>query len=248
MAKHPVGSRRITCRQSGSPKIQRWPYPMRSLRWSLSFKTRRPWPAELRLKHRSLFGRSFIVHKAPGHFRTAFHPCWPILAPRLWNGHCWTPLRVSRRLHFMSCFGRLDEAKAVYDLWRDSRLAVMVGMSCRFFETFVRQRQMADEDRHGNLLSVEAHYNGDKRQGSSGAWVPGIQNSLPLRRFGSGDADLRPAQLLFSLGWDDAPRGRIPKLPRAFCREYPRPKQAEARPCGRYSCRRHARCDEARAC
>jgi len=67
-------------------------------------------------------------------------------------------------------FKGLDEAKAVYDLWRDSRLAVMVGMSCRFFETFVRQRQMADEDRHGNLLSVEAHYNGDKRQGSSGAW------------------------------------------------------------------------------
>lgn len=67
-------------------------------------------------------------------------------------------------------FKGLDGAKAIFDLWRGSGLAAMVGMSCRFFETFRRQREMVDAGRHGALLSAEAHYNGDKRKGTSGTW------------------------------------------------------------------------------
>ncbi len=67
-------------------------------------------------------------------------------------------------------FKGLADAKPIHDLWRRSDRAVMVGMSCRFFETFRRQRTLADNGRHGPLLSAEAHYNGDKRGGSSGSW------------------------------------------------------------------------------
>lgn len=67
-------------------------------------------------------------------------------------------------------FKGLADAKPIYDLWRASELSVMVGMSCRFFETFQRQRSLAEAGRHGVIHSVEAHYNGDKRGGTSGSW------------------------------------------------------------------------------
>jgi predicted dehydrogenase len=67
-------------------------------------------------------------------------------------------------------FKGLAGARAVRDLWKSSGKAVLVGMSCRFFETFLHQTRWAREGKHGLLRSVEAHYNGDKRGGTSGAW------------------------------------------------------------------------------
>jgi predicted dehydrogenase len=62
----------------------------------------------------------------------------------------------------------LEGLKPLYDLWCQSNLAVMLGMSSRFFPTLLRQRAFAIEGKHGKILSAEAHYNGDKRQGSAG--------------------------------------------------------------------------------
>lgn len=46
---------------------------------------------------------------------------------------------------------------------------VLVGHSYRFFQTFLRQRRDFEAGVHGDLISCEACYNGDKRRGSAGA-------------------------------------------------------------------------------
>ncbi|MDQ8194118.1 Gfo/Idh/MocA family oxidoreductase [Coraliomargarita sp. SDUM461004] len=46
---------------------------------------------------------------------------------------------------------------------------VFVGHSYRFFQTFLREREDFEKGVHGDLISCEACYNGDKRKGSAGA-------------------------------------------------------------------------------
>jgi len=65
-------------------------------------------------------------------------------------------------------FKGLSEAAEVKAAVEKAGVEVMVGQSCRFFETFTRQAE--ERDQVGSLLSVEAHYNGDKRRGTSGSW------------------------------------------------------------------------------
>lgn len=48
---------------------------------------------------------------------------------------------------------------------------LLVGQSCRFFPTFLRQKQEAGD--LGEIISAEAHYHGDKRGGTSGKWGKG---------------------------------------------------------------------------
>lgn len=64
----------------------------------------------------------------------------------------------------------LARGRELLDTVTSSGKKLMVGMSCRFFETFAEQRTIADTGKLGKLLSVEAHYHGDKRTGTSGAW------------------------------------------------------------------------------
>lgn len=64
----------------------------------------------------------------------------------------------------------LTPAAGLLDLVERGERQVFAGHSCRFFETLMRQREDFAAGRHGELLSVEAHYHGDKRQGTSGRW------------------------------------------------------------------------------
>ncbi len=64
----------------------------------------------------------------------------------------------------------LTPATALLELASKKKRQVFVGHSCRFFETLMRQRADFLAARHGQLLSVEAHYHGDKRKGASGRW------------------------------------------------------------------------------
>jgi predicted dehydrogenase len=68
-------------------------------------------------------------------------------------------------------FKGLAEAAEVKAAVDKAGIEVLVGQSCRFFHTF--NRQCEERDRVGDLLSVEAHYNGDKRKGTSGSWGKG---------------------------------------------------------------------------
>ncbi len=47
---------------------------------------------------------------------------------------------------------------------------LLVGQSSRFFPSFQRQRADFESGVPGTVRSVEAHYNGDKRRGTSGRW------------------------------------------------------------------------------
>lgn len=66
----------------------------------------------------------------------------------------------------------VDNLERGAELLKAQRLAereVLVGHSYRFFQTFLRQREDYECGVHGNLISCEACYNGDKRKGSAGA-------------------------------------------------------------------------------
>ncbi len=65
-------------------------------------------------------------------------------------------------------FKGLSEAASVRQAVEAAGVQVLVGQSCRFFDTFSRQAE--EREAVGQLLSVEAHYNGDKRRGTSGSW------------------------------------------------------------------------------
>ncbi|MDQ8194165.1 Gfo/Idh/MocA family oxidoreductase [Coraliomargarita sp. SDUM461004] len=52
---------------------------------------------------------------------------------------------------------------------RGSGKQLLVGNSTRFFHTLQRQRRDFERGANGQLVSCEAHYNGDKRKGSAGA-------------------------------------------------------------------------------
>lgn len=67
-------------------------------------------------------------------------------------------------------FKGLEGVREVWDLAQKQNKHVLVGQSCRFFETFQHQRRDFEAGKNGRLLSAEAHYNGDKRSGSSGGW------------------------------------------------------------------------------
>lgn len=89
-------------------------------------------------------------------------------------------------MHSDHCIQALEAGKHVVctkplidDLWKGRVLLdaversgkkLMVGTSSRFFETFIEQRTLFESGRLGSLLSVEAHYHGDKRKGSAGRW------------------------------------------------------------------------------
>mgnify|MGYP006266532199 CR=1 FL=1 len=55
-------------------------------------------------------------------------------------------------------------------LIRASGARVLVGQSSRFFPSMTRQRRDVEAGLPGSVRSVEAHYNGDKRGGTSGRW------------------------------------------------------------------------------
>ena len=54
---------------------------------------------------------------------------------------------------------------------------VLVGQSSRYFATTLAQRADFDAGHLGDLHAVEAHYHGDKRQGTSGAWAKHGENN-----------------------------------------------------------------------
>jgi predicted dehydrogenase len=62
----------------------------------------------------------------------------------------------------------LKDAARLWEAAQKHNTHILVGQSCRFFETF--RLQSEEKDKLGELLSVEAHYNGDKRGGTSGKW------------------------------------------------------------------------------
>jgi len=62
----------------------------------------------------------------------------------------------------------LQMAAELWNATKDSDRKLLVGQSCRFFDTFMRQH--AKRSTVGELISVETHYNGDKRGGTSGRW------------------------------------------------------------------------------
>ncbi|MEM1026921.1 MAG: Gfo/Idh/MocA family oxidoreductase [Planctomycetota bacterium] len=64
----------------------------------------------------------------------------------------------------------LRRGRELLDAVRASGLRLLVGQSCRFFDTLMRQREAYEAGVHGELIAVEAHYHGDKRQGTSGRW------------------------------------------------------------------------------
>jgi len=57
----------------------------------------------------------------------------------------------------------LDEAKDLLECRRKYNRHVFVGQSSRFFEPMIRQREDFEKGLHGELISVEAHYNTDAR-------------------------------------------------------------------------------------
>ncbi|MEM1211304.1 MAG: Gfo/Idh/MocA family oxidoreductase [Planctomycetota bacterium] len=64
----------------------------------------------------------------------------------------------------------LAKGRALLDAVEKSGKSLMVGMSCRFFATFMQQREIYQERGLGEIQTVEAHYHGDKRVGTSGKW------------------------------------------------------------------------------
>jgi predicted dehydrogenase len=64
----------------------------------------------------------------------------------------------------------LDRAAELLELQRKTGRQLLVGQSCRFFPTFMRQREDVEKGMAGLLRSIEAHYHGDKRGGTSGKW------------------------------------------------------------------------------
>ena len=64
----------------------------------------------------------------------------------------------------------LSQAADLLELQQQSGKQVLVGQSCRFFPTFMRQRDDFAAGKTGTLRTVEAHYHGDKRGGTSGKW------------------------------------------------------------------------------
>jgi predicted dehydrogenase len=63
----------------------------------------------------------------------------------------------------------LERGAELVEAQRRSGKQIFVGHSYRFFQTFLRQREDFESGIHGGLVSCEACYNGDKRQGSAGA-------------------------------------------------------------------------------
>ena len=64
----------------------------------------------------------------------------------------------------------LNRAAELLELQKTTGKQVLVGQSCRFFPTFKRQHEDVANGLTGNLRSIEAHYHGDKRGGTSGKW------------------------------------------------------------------------------
>lgn len=64
----------------------------------------------------------------------------------------------------------LTAAPALLETVRASGSHVLVGQSSRFFPSLQRQRRDVETGVAGVIRSVEAHYNGDKRGGTSGRW------------------------------------------------------------------------------
>jgi predicted dehydrogenase len=64
----------------------------------------------------------------------------------------------------------MEHARELISLQQSSGKRLMVGQSSRFFPTFQKQRSDFEVGKMGRVLSVETHYNGDKRAGTSGRW------------------------------------------------------------------------------
>lgn len=71
----------------------------------------------------------------------------------------------------------LGDGRNLLDAVNRSGKRLMVGMSCRFFETFLQQRNIVETKDPGEFLSIEAHYHGDKRAGTSGRWGKATANN-----------------------------------------------------------------------
>jgi predicted dehydrogenase len=75
-------------------------------------------------------------------------------------------------------FDRLEGARAILQLQRESGRSVFVGQSSRFFEPMIHQRRDFLEGKLGDLHSVEAHYNHDHREYMKRTWAGGKINWL----------------------------------------------------------------------
>lgn len=64
----------------------------------------------------------------------------------------------------------LEQAARVHDAWRASGRQVFIGQSSRFFEPMLVQRRDYEAGRHGELVSVEAHYHHDHRHYVRNTW------------------------------------------------------------------------------
>lgn len=62
----------------------------------------------------------------------------------------------------------LARGEELIEAQRRAGREVLVGHSYRFFQTFLRQREDFEKGIHGDLVSCEASYNGDKRKGAAG--------------------------------------------------------------------------------
>jgi predicted dehydrogenase len=68
----------------------------------------------------------------------------------------------------------MRDAVRLLDAVRRSGRLLFVGQSSRFFEPMIHQRRDFERGRHGELLTVEAHYNADHRWFlRERAWAPG---------------------------------------------------------------------------
>lgn len=85
--------------------------------------------------------------------------------------HCMQALRAGK--HVICTKPLVDDlarGRELLDAVQRSGKQLMVGMSCRFYDTFMEQKRRFDAGQVGTLLSVESHYHGDKRRGTSGRW------------------------------------------------------------------------------
>lgn len=129
-------------------------------------------------------------------------------------GHCLAALEAGKHVVCTKPLtDDLSRGRELLDAVKASDRQLMVGMSCRFFETFLEQRNHYEDGALGELLTVEAHYHGDKRRGTSGAWGKAKANNwiytglvhpadlvywyagMPLEVHGYGEEDCQGSQV-----------------------------------------------------
>jgi predicted dehydrogenase len=75
----------------------------------------------------------------------------------------------------------LADAPALLEAQKRANKHVFVGQSTRFFEPMIRQRADYDAGKHGEIFSVEAHYNADHRWFLKKDWAKGNSGAGGLK-------------------------------------------------------------------